>query len=160
MTDTMTAHLEAVAEDERIAQAFAEQTDTRRDTMEQIQKVTINPQAARDKLKNQTLGSRLILPAPSVDKLITSSQADTRRDTMTYAELWETSYAIGYHRGMMRAERNMEAISTDVDAFDTLLATIPGYWRDTAIDRHNQGITDGDYPTQPYKPRRWAYLQI
>ena len=63
---------------------------------------------------------------------------------MTYAEMWDIAYSIGFHRGRMRAERNMAAIEADKDAFGKLLTSIPVAWHNTAHMRHDAGITEGD----------------
>ena len=61
---------------------------------------------------------------------------------MTYQELWDVAYAIGYHRGRMRAQQ--KGCGADRAAFDALLNRIPTDWTNAATKAHNLGITDGD----------------
>jgi len=57
---------------------------------------------------------------------------------MTYEELWDTAYAIGYHQG-----RNPEAYDTGQEAFRSLVETIPQHWMRAANKRHAEGISEG-----------------
>lgn len=63
---------------------------------------------------------------------------------MTYEEMWETAYSIGFHRGRMRKAQDHAAIDADRGAFEYLLGRIPAHWQNAATKRHNEGITDGD----------------
>ena len=71
---------------------------------------------------------------------------------MTYQEVHDIAYAIGYHRGRMRLIQDLDAIETDVAAFAAFLDRVPKGWVPVAIRAHDDGITAGD--TGPPAPKR------
>ena len=63
---------------------------------------------------------------------------------MTYEEAYQVAYAIGFHRGRMRKAQDLDAIRADVNALESLMDRIPKYWLGMVIDRHEQGVVEGE----------------
>lgn len=62
---------------------------------------------------------------------------------MTYEEMWEIAYSIGYHQGRMEAEQQTTFMEADERFFLELLTKLPYSWHNTARMRRDAGLAEG-----------------
>jgi len=70
---------------------------------------------------------------------------------MNYEDVYETAYAIGYHKGRVHPS-NSDALFADCEAYESFLNRVPEQWKRVAVNRHEQGFVIGDA-----KSRREGY---